>query len=98
MRFDRSRYVVYALVVMPNHVHVLFMPLAGWSITEILKGWKGVSARALNAATGAVGTFWQKESWDHCVRSAAQFRKFLNYIRSNDSAIAYSAYGTEGMR
>ena len=98
MRFDRSRYVVYALVVMPNHVHVLFMPLGGHSIAGILKGWKGVSARVVNVATGVDGSFWQKESWDHCVRSAAQFRKLLNYIRANDPAIAYSACETEGRR
>ena len=97
-RFDRSRYVVYAHIVMPNHVHVLFMPLGEHSIAEILKGWKGVSARAVNAATGASGSFWQKESWDHCVRSAAQFLKFMDYIRSNDPKIAYCAYGTEGRR
>ena len=98
MRFDRLRYVVYALVVMPNHAHVLFMPLGGRSIAGILKGWKGVSARVVNVATGGDGSFWQKESWDHCVRSAAQFRKLLNYIRANDPAIAYSAYETEGRR
>ena len=98
MRFDRSRYVVYARVVMPNHVHVLFMPLGGRSVAEILKGWKGVSARAVNVATGADGSFWQKESWDHYVRSAAQFRKFMNYIRSNDPMVAYCAYGTEERR
>ena len=97
-RFDRSRYVVYAFVVMPNHVHVLFMPLGGCPVAEILKGWKGVSARAVNVAAGAGGSFWQKESWDHCVRSAAQFRKFMDYIRSNDPTIAYSAYETEGRR
>ncbi len=95
MRFDRSRYVVYALVVMPNHVHVLFMPLGGYSVAEILKGWKGVSARAVNFATGAKGPFWQKESWDHCVRSATQFRWFLGYISSNAPSIAWSAYETE---
>ena len=98
MRFDRLRYVVYALVVMPNHVHALFMPLCGQSIAGILKAWKGVSARAVNDATGRDGSFWQKESWDHCVRSAAQFREFLNYIRANDPAIAYSVYETEGRR
>ena len=95
MRFDRLRYVVYSLVVMPNHVHVLFLPLGGMTVAEILKGWKGVSARIVNADLGTGGSFWQKESGDHYVRSAAQFRKFLDYIKSNDNSIAYNAYEAE---
>ena len=92
-RFDGSRYQLYALVVMPNHVHVLFMPLGEQSVRDIVRTWKGVSARAVNQALGATGDFWQKESWDHLVRSERQFAKFVRYIRTNDPTIAYSVYG-----
>ena len=95
LRFDRIRYVVYALVVMPNHVHVLFMPKDGESAEKIITAWKGVSARAINKALGGVGEFWQKESWDHLVRSERQFAKFVRYIRENDPQIAYCVYETE---
>jgi len=94
LHFDRERYVVNASVVMPNHVHVLFMPLDGFSITDILRTWKGFTAREVNRALNRTGVFWQKESWDHLVRNERQFAKFVKYIRGNDAAKAYDAYET----
>ena len=91
-RFNRIRYVIYACVVMPNHVHVLFMPFKGVEIPSLLKAWKGVSAREINRLTENDGSFWQGESWDHLVRSAKQFDRYRAYIRANDPALAYDAY------
>ena len=93
--FDGQRYVLYAYVVMPNHVHALFMPNKGEPISKILHSWKSYTAHRLHTDAMDAGTVWQKESWDHLVRSAAQFRKFLDYIKSNDSSIAYNAYEAE---
>ena len=96
MHFNGSRYVVYAYVVMPNHVHVLFMPSDGNRIADILASWKRFSSRQLNNVLGSDGVFWQKESWDHLVRNERQFAKYLSYIKANDGDKAYDAY--EAMR
>ena len=92
-RFDRIRYVLYAFTVMPNHVHVLFTPLAGQTVSGLLRQWKGVSAHEINAMRGTHDVIWQKESWDTLVRNQRHFDTVLNYIRGNDLSKAWSVYG-----
>ncbi|MGY6555494.1 MAG: HsdR family type I site-specific deoxyribonuclease [Wenzhouxiangella sp.] len=81
--FDRDRYEIASFVVMPNHVHVLFRPLAGHAIPEILKSWKGFTARKINKRMGKNGALWQEEYWDRLVRNEGQFFKIAEYIRDN---------------
>ncbi len=77
-----GRFVLHAFVVMPNHVHVLLDPLA--SLAGITNGIKGASAREANRLLRRTGRpFWQDESFDHWVRSAAQFERVRNYIECN---------------
>jgi REP element-mobilizing transposase RayT len=70
-------------VVMPNHVHVLLSPLGEQLLSGIVHSWKSFTASQINAALGRQGAFWQKESFDHIVRSAASLEKFRQYIRDN---------------
>ena len=46
--FDGERYDLAAWCVMPNHVHLLIKPLEDHSLSSILQGIKGVSARKMN--------------------------------------------------
>ena len=88
--FNGARYVLYAFVVMPNHVHVLFMPNVGESIAGILHSWKSYTAhRLIHKGNGPV---WQKESWDRLIRNAEHFRKVTRYIKGNDATLSWSAY------
>lgn len=67
---------------MPNHVHVLIGPKT--SLARITNGIKGVSARDANRILGRQGKrFWQDESFDHWVRSAAEFERIRAYIEHN---------------
>jgi hypothetical protein len=36
LTFDLQRYRLLAWVVMPNHVHVLFQPIGGWTVAKIV--------------------------------------------------------------
>ena len=45
--FNGQRYTVFAWVVMPNHVHVLFQPLNGWTVAKIVASWKKFTARKI---------------------------------------------------
>src|SRR5258708_37376944 len=45
--FDGERYGLLAWVVMPNHVHVLFQPISGWTVGKIAASWKKVTARGI---------------------------------------------------
>jgi type I restriction enzyme R subunit len=81
--FDGKRYVLDDFVVMPNHVHFLVKPLPGFSLSELQKSWKGFTSREINKVLGRTGTFWQKESWDHIVRSGAQLEHYRRYVAEN---------------
>ncbi len=92
LRFDGERVHVHAAVIMPTHIHCLLEPLpkqgvagipACESLSVILKGMKGASARAVNKLLGQTGTFWMDESYDHIVRNEKQYRHFVRYIEEN---------------
>lgn len=78
---------MYACVIMPNHVHLLFTAMEGdqgepFSLAEIMKGIKGVSARRINQLLGRKGFLWQDESFDRIMR-AREFEFKRNYIIAN---------------
>jgi REP element-mobilizing transposase RayT len=86
--FDGERYQLGAFIVMANHVHVLVTPLNGHEMSAILHSWKSYTATMINKALGQSGAFWQKESFDHIVRSPASLEKFAQYIRDNPKNVA----------
>ena len=45
LHFDAQRYRLLAWTVMPNHVHVLFHPQNGWTVSKIVASWKKFTAR-----------------------------------------------------
>jgi putative transposase len=76
-------YQLEAYVVMPNHVHVL-VGIPGRDVMKRLcRNWKNYTAKKINAHLGSEGQFWQWESFDHIVRSAASLEKFRHYILEN---------------
>jgi len=81
--FDGNRYIAGSFVVMPNHVHVLFSPLGAYSLSDIVKSWKGFTAHEINKLRGCKGTLWQDEYWDRLVRNEKHFAKCEQYIRDN---------------
>jgi len=81
--FDAKRYVLATFVVMPNHVHVLFRLLLGHRLEDVLKAWKGFTAREINRQTGRSGPLWQQDYWDRMIRNEEHFAKCQDYILRN---------------
>lgn len=81
--FDGQRYSLSAWCVMPNHVHVVFTPLAGFTLSKILHSWKSFTANAINRQLQRSGPVWQAESYDHLVRDKADFMHHVFYVREN---------------
>jgi REP element-mobilizing transposase RayT len=81
--FAQSRYRMYAWCVMPNHVHVLFRILGNQSLADVVRSWKSYSAREANLLLGRTGQFWQREYYDHLVRSEEEFHRIVGYITEN---------------
>lgn len=86
--FHQIRYWVTTSVVMPNHVHLMLRPVAAesgdkFSLSKILQGIKGFSAREINKFRAAKGNLWQEESFDRIVRDSNEYLEKWNYIRNN---------------
>jgi type I restriction enzyme R subunit len=81
--FDGTRYHLGDFVVMPNHVHLLVGLLGTTKLAAQCFSWKKFSSTKINQALGRNGRFWQEESFDHLVRSAAQFEYLRGYIADN---------------
>jgi REP element-mobilizing transposase RayT len=79
---ERGHYDLMAFVIMSNHVHALLLPKI--PVSRLMKSMKNFTAREANRALGRTGEpFWQKESYDHWVRSADEFRRIVAYIENN---------------
>jgi type I restriction enzyme R subunit/putative DNA methylase len=87
--FDGVRYRLLAWVVMPNHVHVLFQPMEGWTIARIVSSWKSFTGRRLSSllpaslGSNVVHRVWHREYWDRCIRHARHFHVAREYIHNN---------------
>ena len=83
-----TRVHLYAVVVMPDHVHLLFLPLRdedGWQfpLVDILQCLKGTTAHRINRLLHTSGPVWEEESFDHVLRSDESLKEKCEYIRQN---------------
>jgi REP element-mobilizing transposase RayT len=86
-----ERWVLHAVVVMPDHVHMLLTPqrlapnAPQWfSLAEIVKGIKSVTARKIVRHRGGKGgSIWQEEYYDHLIRDPEDFAAELSYLLQN---------------
>ena len=80
---DNIDYHLHAYVVMPNHVHVLATLTSRLGLAEVVRAWKGITARAINEHLGRMGQVWAREYFDRFIRDAAQFNEVVKYIGQN---------------
>ncbi len=83
LHFDANRYRLHAWCLMPNHVHVLITPIAGWSLSAITHSWKSFTAKKANALLDQQGPFWAPEYYDRAIRDGAHYATAVDYIAMN---------------
>lgn len=86
-------WAMHACVLMPNHAHLLFTPtptcvascpVGKGTLEWLMNTFKHLTARRVNRLRGTKGErFWQREWFDHWVRSPAEFDRIVAYIRRN---------------
>jgi REP element-mobilizing transposase RayT len=81
--FDGARYRLDAWCVMPNHVHVVFAPLAEWRVADIMHTWKSYSATRANEVLHRTGRFWQREYFDRILRDEQDHAETIEYVLRN---------------
>jgi REP element-mobilizing transposase RayT len=96
--FNGRRYQLDAFTIACNPVHAIVTPFAEFELSEVLHSWKSFTAhkivkmegasRRLQAAQAETSrktpVVWQKESFDHIVRSPESLEKFRAYIRAHE--------------
>lgn len=83
LRGDGDSYRLLAWAVMPNHVHVMIETIPGHPLGDVVKAWKGRSARSINVQQAKSGPLWQREYWDRFIRDESHYRYAREYIEGN---------------
>ncbi len=83
-----KKMLLLCAVVMPDHVHLLYEPLADalgnpFGLEEIVGALKGASAHSVNRLLKRKGHVWQDESFDHVVRTRELVVEKAEYICLN---------------
>jgi REP element-mobilizing transposase RayT len=84
LHINGTKSAMHGFVVMPDHVHLVFTPLAdskgAISLPEIFQKMKSESSHRINRLLRRRGRVWQDESFDHVLRHEEGIEAKLEYI------------------
>ena len=78
-----KKYELVAWVIMPNHVHVLLLPLEEIELEVIMHSIKSYTAHEVNKLLARTGQLWERESFDRYIRNETHRRNVIQYIEMN---------------
>ncbi len=81
--FVATRYYLHAWCVMPNHVHAVLEPPAGYDLPRILHSWKSYTAKEISKIVGIHGQLWETEYYDHLIRDERDLQTQIGYVLAN---------------
>lgn len=84
--FHGQRYYLFAWCVMPNHCHAVYTALGDWTPTSIHHSWKSFTSHRINRLLARRGALWERESFDHLIRSVEDGERFIQYVEENPVA------------
>ena len=76
------QYELRAWVIMPNHVHLLFL-VQDVPMWQLVDAWKGYTAKEANKVLGRKGQFWQDGYWDTYIRDSEHEARVRRYLDNN---------------
>ena len=83
LHFDGVRLIMISSIVMPNHVHALFVQHPEWPLEKLLRSWKSFTCRKINSVLARSGGLWQRDYFDRLVRDQQHLANCVRYIRNN---------------
>ena len=95
--YDGTHYRILAYVIMPNHVHMLAIPMEGFTLAETVQSVMRYSATRINRLVGRKGQLWQTEPYDRIVRNHMHYRHCVEYIRHNPDHLPPGSYCLGGI-
>ncbi len=81
--FDGERYRLHAWCIMPNHVHVLVMPLAQHKLSALIHSSKSFTAQRINPILRRAGAVWYVEYYDRKIGNEHHYEAARFYIEQN---------------
>jgi len=81
LNYDGKIYKLVALVVMPNHIHILFKQKD--ELKNIMRILKGGSAHIVNKLLDRKGQVWTSDYFDKLIRDESHFSVVYEYIKYN---------------
>ena len=82
--YDGKQYTLVCYCIMANHVHlVVTLPEEAQPLAHTLQALKGYTANLGNQLLGRKGQFWQRESYDHLIRSTFELERVIAYVVNN---------------
>lgn len=79
----RVDYDLYAWCIMPDHVHLVLLPLNQRPLSSILHRIKSYSANQCNALLSRTGAFWREETHDSVLYSDQEREAAVEYLVLN---------------
>ncbi len=80
---NARRVHMYALVVMPDHVHFVATPIPDNLLSSVVGAMKSASAHLINRRLNRSGRVWQEEYFDHSIRSDEYLNAKMAYVLQN---------------
>ena len=72
-----------AFAIMPNHLHILFVPKPGVTISQVLHYIKKGSSRVVSREEEGNQKMWTRRFHDRGIRTEEQLRRTIEYIHNN---------------
>ncbi|MCO6509892.1 MAG: transposase [Aridibacter famidurans] len=81
--YHGKKYSLLNWVVMPNHIHMLIVPMLNTSVSTIMRLVKTFSAKEANRILGRSGRFWNEDYFDRYIRNERHHNRVVQYIEMN---------------
>lgn len=84
-----GRWFLHLLLLMPDHLHLIAaFPSPKDNMSQVIRSWKRLTSRRDNID-------WQKNYFDHRIRSAAELQFKTDYVRQNPVRAKLITHGEE---
>jgi REP element-mobilizing transposase RayT len=68
---------------MPDHLHLVIVPIEPQQLPQVMQGIKGYSSWAINHKLGTRGALWQQGYYDRMIRSEKHLFEVIQYVHMN---------------
>lgn len=81
---NQHKWAVGSYVIMPDHVHFFCTPgPQAVTLSRFMGSWKEWTAKAMKRELGLPGKVWQREFFDHLLRSDESYSEKWLYVQEN---------------